>query len=123
MMPMLSATIASTNSAPTSQRRLGPTTASMNSAAMRAQTSSAEKAQKLIAQLVNLARWERLENSRMAFPRSVSSSLLQALSRARARSMIRASRFAITERSEPMPVSRKTGAMASWMTWAIVVMS
>jgi hypothetical protein len=36
--------------------------------------------------------------------------------------MIRASRLAMTPSSAAMPVSRKTGAIASWIAWAMIGM-
>lgn len=122
-MSLASTTIASTKRAPTSQRRLTPRMASRKSVAMRAQTSSADRAQRLIAQLVKVARCARLANSSLAAFCADKSSLLQAVSTRRARSMIRVRRFAITLSREPIPVRRNTGAMACWMTCAIVATS
>src|SRR3954471_19993778 len=50
---------------------------------------------------------------------SLASRVFQSRSRLRARSITRARRVAMTPSSAAMPVSRKTGAIASWIAWAM----
>src|SRR5262249_22000470 len=64
-------------------------------------------------------RRSRLPISTRAERRAFSSISGHWLSRLRALSITRARRLAITPSSAEMPVSRNTGAIASWMAWAL----
>ncbi len=88
---------------------------------MTMQTSSALLVQKPIAQCTMRARRSRTSISAATEAFAVSPAVGWMDSRTRKRSTTRPSRLTSTERIAPTPVSKNTGATASWMTWAMLV--
>ena len=115
--------IAATNSAPASHLRLRAKNSSTKSVTITRHTISAAAVQKLIAQLARRNRRARCALSVCTAARAVWSSSAHCCSKLRARSITRASRFAMTPSNPAMPVSRNTGAIASWIAWAMMPVS
>jgi hypothetical protein len=88
----------------------------MNSTAITSDTNSEQAVQKAMARLTRRERRDStLRSWCRRWRRAGSVAAWWRSSMARARSMMRASRLVSTASMEPTPVSRKTGATASWI--------
>ena len=101
---------------------LTPRNAPRNKVAITTQTSNAVAVQKEMARLTSRARWVNEASSSREMSSSSTAPSSSRVSRNRARSTTRESRFAITPSIPPIAESRKTGAIDSWMTCEIAEM-
>ena len=91
----------------------------MNSVAMTMQISSAPPVHRAMARWMNQVRRPSTAISDSADSRAEPCSSGSRPSRVRYLSTTRPSRFTSTDNNPATPVSRKTGATAIWMTWAV----